>query len=168
VGVTRRERKQIHLHYARIEASCEILARVSRGLSDGDILNIGLNAIHAGSADADPAKWRVTQAMLELEMEKARAAMVEHEGNAMWEKRVIGFGVREKSLADVRRPQYDRTMMLAAIPGTDALPGQVRCTGGGRDFPAVTRGLILTCSTSPRTDGHASSSAMCKEAALQA
>ncbi|MEI6535825.1 MAG: hypothetical protein WCN98_10830 [Verrucomicrobiaceae bacterium] len=49
---------------------------------------ITLNAIHAGSVDADPAKWRVTQAMLERETEKARAAKQEHEG-----KGVIGFGV---------------------------------------------------------------------------
>ena len=33
-----------------------------------------MNAIHAGSADADPAKWRVTQGMLEREIEKARVA----------------------------------------------------------------------------------------------
>ena len=61
-------------------------------LSGGDILNSALNAIHAGSVDADPAKWRVTHGMLEREIEKARAARAEHEGKAKRGKRVIGFG----------------------------------------------------------------------------
>jgi hypothetical protein len=59
-------------------------------LSGGDILNISLNAIHAGSADADPDKWRITQGMLEREIEKARAAKAEHSGKK-GERRVIGF-----------------------------------------------------------------------------
>ena len=63
----------------------------------GDILNISINAIHAGSADADPAKWKVTQAMLEREIEKARAANVEHSGKKRTERRVIGFGGEKKS-----------------------------------------------------------------------
>lgn len=41
----------------------------SRGLSGGDILNICVNATHAGSTDAAPAKWRVTQEMMEREIE---------------------------------------------------------------------------------------------------
>jgi hypothetical protein len=49
--------------------------RLSRGLSGGDIFNICLNAIHAGSMDAEPAKWRVTQEMLERAIEKVRVAM---------------------------------------------------------------------------------------------
>jgi len=52
-----------------------------------------LNAIHAGSADADPAKWEITQEMLEREIEKARAAKEEHSGRGKRERRVIGFGV---------------------------------------------------------------------------
>lgn len=47
--------------------------------------------IHAGSANAAPAKWRVTQEMLERKIEKARAAKVEHSGNAKRGKRVNGF-----------------------------------------------------------------------------
>ena len=50
-----------------------------------------MNAIHAGSADADPAKWRVTQGVLEREIEKARAAKAEHSGKAKTGRRVIGF-----------------------------------------------------------------------------
>jgi hypothetical protein len=51
-----------------------------------------MNAIHAGSADADPAKWRVTQGALEREIETARVAKAEHEGKMRREKRVIGSG----------------------------------------------------------------------------
>jgi hypothetical protein len=45
--------------------------------------------IHAGSVDADPAKWRVTHAMLEWEIEKGRAARVELKRR----ERAIGFGL---------------------------------------------------------------------------
>ncbi len=48
-----------------MQADYEDLAELSKGLSGGDILNVCVNAIHAGSTDADPAKWRVTQAILE-------------------------------------------------------------------------------------------------------
>jgi hypothetical protein len=78
------------LNHSRVEANFEIPARLSRGLSGGDILNISFNAIHAGSVDADPAQWRITQVMLEREIEKAPAARAEHGGGKA--KRVIGFG----------------------------------------------------------------------------
>jgi len=90
----RRELFALHLpNHSRIEANFEILAGLSRGLSGGDILNICLNAIHAGSVDADPAKWRITQGMLQREIEKVRAAKEEHSGKGKRRKRVIGFGV---------------------------------------------------------------------------
>jgi len=90
----RREIFALHLpNHGRVEANFEILAGLSRGFSGGDILNICLNAIHAGSADADPAKWRVTQEMLKQEIEKARKAKEEHSGKAKRGKRVIGFGM---------------------------------------------------------------------------
>ena len=37
-------------------------------------------------------KWKVTQGMMETEIEKARRAKKEHSGRAKREKRVIGFG----------------------------------------------------------------------------
>jgi len=49
----------------RVMADYAVLAGLSRGLSGGDHLNICVNAIHAGSVDSDPAKWVVTQSMLE-------------------------------------------------------------------------------------------------------
>ena len=72
-----------------MEADYAVLAALSRGLSGGDILNVCVNAIYAGSVDADPAKWLVTQGMLEREIAKVKKAKVDHFG----EKRVIGFGV---------------------------------------------------------------------------
>jgi hypothetical protein len=60
----------------------------------GDILNICVNAIYAGSTDADPAKWRVTQEMLEREIAKVRKAKAEHSGEKRKNRRMIGFLVR--------------------------------------------------------------------------
>jgi hypothetical protein len=57
-----------------VTADYAVLAELSRGLSGGDHLNICVNAIHAGSVDSDPAKWAVTQAMIEREIGKVRKA----------------------------------------------------------------------------------------------
>jgi hypothetical protein len=68
----RRELFTLYLpNHSRVEANSEIRAGLSRALSGGDILNIALNAIHA---DANPAKSKLTQAKLEREIEKVRAA----------------------------------------------------------------------------------------------
>ena len=74
-----------------VNADYEVLAELSKGLSGGDILNVCVNAIHAGSTDADPAKWRVTQAMLEREITKAKKATAEHAGDKGKSRRRIGF-----------------------------------------------------------------------------
>jgi len=90
----RRELFALHLpNPDRVEADYAVLAELSRGLSGGDILNVCVNAIHAGSTDADPAKWLVTQEKLEREIRKVRKAKAEHAGEKRKEKRVIGFGV---------------------------------------------------------------------------
>jgi SpoVK/Ycf46/Vps4 family AAA+-type ATPase len=75
----------------RVQADYAILAGLSRGLSGGDILNLCVNAIHAGSTDVDPAKWAVTQAMLEREIGKVKKAKAEHSGEKQELKRRIGF-----------------------------------------------------------------------------
>ncbi len=61
-------------------------------LSGGDILSICVNAINADSADVDSAKSKVTQAMLEREIAKARKAKAEHVGERSKSRR-IGFCV---------------------------------------------------------------------------
>ena len=88
----RRELFALHLpNPDRVQADYAVLAELSRGLSGGDILNVCVNAIHAGSTDADSEKWQVTQAMIEAEIKKVKKAEEEHSGEKGKEKRVIGF-----------------------------------------------------------------------------
>jgi hypothetical protein len=49
-----------------------------------------INAIHAGSVNADPAKWAVTQGMQEREISKVKKAKVEHSREKEGPKRRIG------------------------------------------------------------------------------
>jgi hypothetical protein len=74
-----------------VTADYAALAGLSKGLSGGDILNVCINAIHAGSVDADSAKWAVTQGMLEREIGKVKKAKAEHSGEMQGPKRKIGF-----------------------------------------------------------------------------
>lgn len=88
----RRELFALHLpNPDLVQADYAVLAGLSRGLSGGDILNVCVNAIHAGSADDDPAKWQVTQGMLEREIAKVRKAKAEHSGEKGKNRRRIGF-----------------------------------------------------------------------------
>jgi ATP-dependent 26S proteasome regulatory subunit len=88
----RRELFALHLpNPERVRADYAALAELSRGLSGGDILNICLNAIYAGSTDANPQRWLVTQAMIEAEIAKARKAKAEHSVGKAGPKRRIGF-----------------------------------------------------------------------------
>ena len=90
----RRELFALHLpNPDRVTADYAVLAELSRGLSGGDILNVCVNAIYAGSVDADPAKWAVTQGMLEREIAKVKKAKKEHAGEKRGLKRRIGFCV---------------------------------------------------------------------------
>jgi hypothetical protein len=75
----------------RVRADYAVLAELSKGLSGGDILNVCVNAIHAGSVDDDPAKWRVTHGMLEREIAKVKKAKAEHSGEKGKNGRRIGF-----------------------------------------------------------------------------
>jgi hypothetical protein len=90
----RRELFALHLpNPDRVEADYAVLAGISRGLSGGDILNIYLNAIYAGSTDLNPEQWLVTQEMLEREIAKAKKAKAEHPGKKGKNRRRIGFWV---------------------------------------------------------------------------
>ena len=62
-------------------------ARSIAWIDDGGHLQVGPQ-----SAGADPGKWKITQAILEREIGKARTAKEEHGGRRRGEKRVIGFG----------------------------------------------------------------------------
>jgi hypothetical protein len=88
----RRELFALHLaNPDRVTADYAVLAGLSRGLSGGDILNVCINAIYAGSVDADPAKWAVTQGMIKREIAKVKKAKAEHSGEKAGPKRRIGF-----------------------------------------------------------------------------
>jgi SpoVK/Ycf46/Vps4 family AAA+-type ATPase len=88
----RRELFVLHLpNPDRVTADYAVLAELSRGLSGGDILNICINAIYAGSTNADPAKWQVTQAILEAEIKKVKKPKAEHSGKKSKNRRMIGF-----------------------------------------------------------------------------
>lgn len=72
---------QLHLpNLARVNADLESIAIEARGLSGGDILNVCLNAIYAGSADDNPDKWQISGAHLIAEVEKVKRTKREHEG----------------------------------------------------------------------------------------
>ena len=88
----RRELFALHrVNPDRVQAEDTVLSELSKGLSGGDILNICVNAIHAGSTDANPERWMVTQGMLEREIAKAKKAKAEHSGERAGQKRRIGF-----------------------------------------------------------------------------
>jgi ATP-dependent 26S proteasome regulatory subunit len=88
----RRELFALHLpNPDRVQADYAVLAELSKGLSGGDILNVCVNAIHAGSTDANPAKWKVTQAILQHEIAQAKKAKAEHSGERGKNRRMIGF-----------------------------------------------------------------------------
>jgi len=88
------ERFALHLpNPERVTADYAVLAELSKGLSGGEILNVCVNAIHAGSTDADPAMWKVTQAIMEREIAKVKKAKAEHSGEKNKSRRRIGFGV---------------------------------------------------------------------------
>jgi hypothetical protein len=50
-----------------------------------------VNAIYAGSVDADPAKWAATQGMLEREIGKVIKAKEEPSGEKERPRRMIAF-----------------------------------------------------------------------------
>ncbi len=64
-------------------------------VSGGYILNVCLNAIHSGSANADPAKWLVTQGILE---------------------RGRGLSSHEKSQSQVETPNHPRLTWKSRLP----------------------------------------------------
>ena len=88
----RRELFALHLpNPDRVQADYAVLAELSKGLCGGDILNVCVNAIHAGSVDPNPERWMVTQEMLESEIRKVRKAKAEHSEKKVKSRRRIGF-----------------------------------------------------------------------------
>lgn len=75
----RRRLFELHLpNRDRVNADLGVLAGATRGLSGGDILNVCVNAIFAGSTADDPAQWAITNAILLAEIAKVREAKRQH------------------------------------------------------------------------------------------
>jgi ATP-dependent 26S proteasome regulatory subunit len=92
----RRKLFELHLpNLDRVTADLDAVARRSLTLSGGDILNVCLNSIYAGSVDNDPAQWRITAAVLNAEIDKVKASKISHEGRAK-ASRPIGFTVDQE------------------------------------------------------------------------
>lgn len=66
----------------RVEADFDAMARNTEGFGGGDIKNACVNAIYAGSRDADKAKWKVTDFTLLAEIDRIKASKAAHEGVA--------------------------------------------------------------------------------------
>jgi len=88
---------ELHLpNLTLVQADLNAIARSSLGLCGGDILNVCLNAIYAGSTSNDPTEWRITEAILNAQIAKVKAAKNNHEGRAA--QRAIGFNADSAEL----------------------------------------------------------------------
>lgn len=64
----------------RVPENLRSVAIAAEGLSGGDLLNVCVNAMEAGSMDADPQKWRVTEALLLAEVRRVMSSKEAHAG----------------------------------------------------------------------------------------
>jgi ATP-dependent 26S proteasome regulatory subunit len=75
----RRRLFELHLpNRSRVDADLLEIAKASKGLSGGDILNVCLNSIFAGSIDDNPEAWKITSAILTAEIDKVIVAKEKH------------------------------------------------------------------------------------------
>ncbi len=98
---------ELHLpNRERVNADLETLAGATQGLSGGDILNVCVNAIFAGSTADDPAEWLITQAVLLVEIAKVREAERQHdEGCPTLRKRTKGHASCESESEFCPKPE---------------------------------------------------------------
>jgi AAA+ superfamily predicted ATPase len=74
---------ELHLpNPCRVFADVNVLAAEAKGLSGGDILNVCVNAIYAGSTHDDPEKWMVTSEHLMTELRRVKTAKANHTGGS--------------------------------------------------------------------------------------
>jgi len=64
----------------RVPENLRGVAIAAEGLSGGDLLNVCVNAMEAGSVDENPQKWRVTEAMLMAQVRRVMASKEAHGG----------------------------------------------------------------------------------------
>jgi hypothetical protein len=89
----RRRLFELHLpNRDRVRADLGAVAAATKGLSGGDILNVCVNSIFAGSTADDPEQWAITGPILLAEIAKAREAKRQHSQQARRAcERPIGF-----------------------------------------------------------------------------
>jgi ATP-dependent 26S proteasome regulatory subunit len=89
----RRRLFELHLpNRERVRADLSVIAGASKGLSGGEILNVCVNGIMAGSTAEDPELWAVTEPILLSEIAKVREAKRQHsQPCARRTDRPIGF-----------------------------------------------------------------------------
>jgi len=74
---------ELHLpNPRRVFADVNVLAAEAKGLSGGDILNVCVNAIYAGSTHDDPEKWMVTSEHLMTELRRVKTSKAKHTGGS--------------------------------------------------------------------------------------
>lgn len=100
----RRELFEIHLPNAeRVEADLRAVADVAEGLSGGDILNICINAMLAGSNSDDTSQWKVTEDILLTEVRKYKAVKYDNEAG------MIGKINYCRAAVDIKMKNYYNT-----------------------------------------------------------
>lgn len=89
----RRKLLELHLpNLQRVTADLGEVAKASKGLSGGDLLNVCLNSIYAGSVAENPEEWGITQDILLAEVQKALDAKAQHAARTPRNReRSIGF-----------------------------------------------------------------------------
>lgn len=86
-------RKLFDLHLPKktcVSANLTEVAKESKGLSGGDILNACVNAMHSASVNDDPATWELTTSILLDEIDAVMVAKRKH-GGAKAARPSIGF-----------------------------------------------------------------------------
>ena len=87
-----------------------------------------MNAIHAGSTDSNPERWKVTHGMLEREIAKAKKAKAEHSGEKVGQKRRrIGFQGSERLPLQRRQGAEEAS---GSIKGHRFIEYTTACVGG--------------------------------------
>jgi ATP-dependent 26S proteasome regulatory subunit len=77
----RRKILELHLpNLQRVFADLDVIAAETKGFSGGDILNVCVNAMYAGSTYEDPEQWMVSSEHLMSEVRRTRAAKTNHGG----------------------------------------------------------------------------------------
>jgi len=92
---------ELHLpNRTRVEADLLEVATESKGLSGGDLKNVCMNSIFAGSVHEDTEQWKITTAIMLAEVDKVLAAKERHKKGRSKERGHVGFLASLNTQAD--------------------------------------------------------------------